>query len=84
MGMQDCSNSTANALGLLQSYTIMAVYGNHEIDGLSQKRCNSIANALELHLSCTNPSKWFGGYHINLPRLIEWHCGTPKCSAGMV
>ena len=26
------------------------------IDGLVQERCNSIANALELHLSCTNPS----------------------------
>ena len=25
-------------------------------DGLMQERCNSIANALELHLSCTNPS----------------------------
>ena len=26
------------------------------IDGLVQERCNSIANALELRLSCTNPS----------------------------
>ena len=26
----------------------------HHIDGLVQERCNSIANALELHLSCTN------------------------------
>ena len=25
------------------------------IDGLMQERRNSIANALELHLSCTNP-----------------------------
>ena len=25
------------------------------IDGLVQERCNSIANALELHLSCTKP-----------------------------
>ena len=25
------------------------------IDGLVQERCNSIANALELRLSCTNP-----------------------------
>ena len=25
-------------------------------DGLVQKRRNSIADALELHLSCTNPS----------------------------
>ena len=30
-----------------------------EIDGLVQERRNSIANALELRLSCTNSSKWF-------------------------
>ena len=29
----------------------------YQIDGLVQERCNSIANALELHLSCNNPSK---------------------------
>ena len=29
-----------------------------QIDGLVQERRNSIANALELRLSCTNPSKW--------------------------
>ena len=28
----------------------------NDIDGLMQKRCNSIANALELRLSCINPS----------------------------
>ena len=28
-----------------------------QIDGLVQERRNSIANTLELHLSCTNPSK---------------------------
>ena len=27
-----------------------------KIDGLEQERRNSIANALELHLSCINPS----------------------------
>ena len=27
----------------------------HHIDGLVQERCKSIANALELRLSCTNP-----------------------------
>ena len=31
----------------------------HKIDGLVQERRNSIANALELCLSCTNPSKWW-------------------------
>ena len=30
---------------------------NH-IDGLMQERRNSIANALELRLSCTKPSIW--------------------------
>ena len=29
-----------------------------QIDGLVQERRNSIANALELSLSCTNPSRW--------------------------
>ena len=28
--------------------------GKFDIGGLVQERCNSIANALELHLSCTN------------------------------
>ena len=28
------------------------------IDGLMQERCKSIANALELHLSSTNPSMY--------------------------
>ena len=28
----------------------------HDIDGLVQKRCKFIANALEICLSCTNPS----------------------------
>ena len=32
---------------------------NKQIDGLVQERCNSIANALELYLSYTNPLKWF-------------------------
>ena len=30
----------------------------HQTDGLGQERRNSIAYALELRLSCTNPSKW--------------------------
>ena len=31
---------------------------SHEIDGLVQEKYNSIALAMELHLSCTNPSKY--------------------------
>ena len=30
----------------------------HQVDGLAQERRNSIANTLELRLSCTNPSMW--------------------------
>ena len=30
-----------------------------KIDGLVQERRNSIANALELRLSCTNPSRFY-------------------------
>ena len=29
------------------------------VDGLMQERCNSIANAPELRLSCINPSMWW-------------------------
>ena len=40
---------------------IFDIYGifhyKDEIDGLVQERRNSIADALELRLSCTNPSK---------------------------
>ena len=35
-----------------------AGYGSDYINGLMQERCNSIANPLELRLSCTNPSIW--------------------------
>ena len=38
----------------------------HFIDGLAQERCNSIANALELRLSCTNPSIWCKSYFLSL------------------
>ena len=30
---------------------------HQQIDGLVQEKCNSSANALELHLSCINPLK---------------------------
>ena len=37
-----------------------SMFYTYEIGGLVQKRCNSSANALELRLSCTNPSKFYG------------------------
>ena len=36
--------------------THRSIWGD-QINGLMLERRNSIANALELHLSCTNPSK---------------------------
>ena len=38
------------------------------IDRFVQERHNSIANTLELHLSCTNPSIW--SYWISMVRRI--------------
>ena len=48
---------------ILDSITMMFDYillhwHLNNIDGLVQKRCKSIANALELRLSCTNPSTY--------------------------
>ena len=40
------------------------------IDGLVQERCNSIALAMELRLSCTNPSIW-GFKFMNMVK--SWH-----------
>ena len=50
--MQDCSNSIANALELLQFCTKPSIHG------LVQDCNNSIANTVELLKSCTNPSIW--------------------------
>ena len=62
---QDCRNSIANALELLQSCayiswsmnSVVLCFSSYHIDGLVHERHNSIANALELHnLFCTCPS----------------------------
>ena len=49
--VQDYSNSIAIAHW---SYCSFA-QGHRHIEGLAQERRNSIANAMELRLSCTNP-----------------------------
>ena len=43
-----------------QAFTWVSIHPvlYRHVDGLVQKRRNSIATALELHLSCTNPSIW--------------------------
>ena len=46
MGSAECNTAYFHALWF------------YELDGLVQERRNSISNALELPLSCTNPSKW--------------------------
>ena len=40
------------------SHRQMGIYRQY-INGLMQKRRNSIANALELHLLCIKPSIWY-------------------------
>ena len=48
----------------------------HDVDGLMQKRCNSIANAMELHLFCTNPSMLWHQYGINITSSL-WRIHLP-------
>ena len=40
------------------------------IGGLVPKRCNSIASAMELHLSCTNPLE----FHLSCTNPSVWFC----------
>ena len=44
--------------------TLRVSHDNLPVDGLMQERRNSIANALKLRLSCTNPSQWRQPYSI--------------------
>ena len=44
--------------GILPNQWILDRIWWYQIDGLVQERRNSIADALELRLSCTNPSKY--------------------------
>ena len=55
---QDCSNSIANTMELLQSCTKPLFQQNafEYVDGLVQDCSSSIASALELLQSCTKPS----------------------------
>ena len=70
--VQERSNYNVSAIEFRPSHTSfitvhlnVIIRGNsHQItyecnlDGLVQERCNSSANALELGLSCTNPSRY--------------------------
>ena len=43
---------------IVRSSMVFQLYKQYQIDGLAQDWSNSIANALELLQSCTEPSKW--------------------------
>ena len=43
------------------------------IDGLVQERRNSTANALELRLSCTNPSIWYQSHPVGFKAMGRLH-----------
>ena len=43
----------------------------HYLHRLVQERCNSSALAMELHLSCTNPSMWKNNTHVHRRYLVN-------------
>ena len=51
-------------------FVVCFIIWDQQIDGLVQERCNSIANALEFCLSCTNPSKMVLHYVITMSALF--------------
>ena len=51
-------SSGLNELRTMQGFGTLAHWGFMHIDGLVQERRNSSALAMELRLSCTNPSIW--------------------------
>ena len=66
--------SNANYTFVTIDTTTVGIRNWLNIDGLAQGRRNSIANALELRLPCTNPSIWgtYGcGYVVY--HVITWH-----------
>ena len=63
---------------LMQDY--INLYGDH-IDELMQKRCNSSAYALELHLFCINPSIVPAAMTTHIRR-IQAFIASPKCTLG--
>ena len=59
---------------IIISYIIIC---NTRIDGLVQEGHNSIANALELRLSCTNPSIWWKFYSYTAVLYAVLHYNWP-------
>ena len=67
-------SATTMLLGLFCSATWTLPNIVHHIDGLVQDRRNSIANTLELHLSCTKPLNNYNALH----PLTHWVLVTVK------
>ena len=58
---QLCVSVSITANSVMTSYLFrikLTRYDWLHLDGLVHERCKSIANTMELHLSCTNPSNW--------------------------
>ena len=55
----DRSNWTMDYVGILYE-----IFWKQQIDGLLQEKRNSVANALQLRFSCTNPWRYFGNQQI--------------------
>ena len=53
-------------LAASQKMNLKNSFSNDNINGLVQERRNSIANVLELRLSCTNPSTWINMINFQL------------------
>ena len=51
----------------------------YHLDGLLQERCNSIADALELHFSYINPSIWSTTSAVGYVSGRRWECEKEKC-----
>ena len=72
---------------ILVPYLLSQVVITH-FDGLAQERCNSIANALELRLSCSNLwiwrlgtlrlNSWMPNLQMRCTDLITWQDSSPS------
>ena len=65
-------------LGIMGISVWLIVVWKHHIDALMKERRNSIANALELCLSYTNPSIWWHKSGSALALVMAWYLTAPS------
>ena len=65
-------------LGIMGISVCLIVVWKHHIDALMQERLNSIANALELRLSYTNPLIWWHRSGSALALVMAWYLTAPS------